>query len=230
MGVTFKVNPKKLVKDKVSTPYSPRHLVIRQRSVIVDKASDVIVDALFSTPVLVIKMNHSVDVVEKLCLQEFRKGYKGYKKSNVGGWQSGNILDSDTPFPIIKDIEGVAQDFAARYLFIGKKIEIPNAWININGKKDSNLIHTHPGSILSGVYYVKTPKDCGNLVFHHPALTAIERDWRFNEETNHTTMNSVVWSYTPKEDFLYIFPSWIKHLVQPNMNSKKRISISFNVW
>ena len=31
--------PKKLVKDKVSTPYSPRHLVIRQRSVIVGRVN-----------------------------------------------------------------------------------------------------------------------------------------------------------------------------------------------
>ena len=195
-----------------------------------DKVSDVIVDALFATPVLIVKLNHSVDVVEKLCLQEFKKDSKGQINSNIGGWHSGNILDSDAPFSIIKDIEEVAQDFAARYLFIGKKVEIPNAWININEKKDLNSIHTHPGAILSGVYYVKTPKDCGNLVFEHPAITAIERDWRFNKETKHTTMNSMVWSYPPKEGYLYMFPSWIPHLVEPNMSNKKRISISFNVW
>ncbi len=32
-----------------------------------------------------------------------------------------------------------------------------------------------------------------------------------------------------KANTLYIFPSWIKHLVKPNMSDEERISISFNV-
>ncbi len=52
-----------------------------------------------------------------------------------------------------------------------------NAWININQKNNSNQVHTHPACILSGVYYIKTPKECGNIQFMHPAQDMITRDW-----------------------------------------------------
>ena len=38
-------------------------------------------------------------------------------------------------------------------------------WANINNKEDYNISHTHPYSHYSGVYYVKVPKNSGNLYF-----------------------------------------------------------------
>ena len=34
-----------------------------------------------------------------------------------------------------------------------KRVKFSNMWININSYKDSNIIHTHPGCLISGVYY-----------------------------------------------------------------------------
>ena len=38
-------------------------------------------------------------------------------------------------------------------------------WANINTKGNFNTPHTHPGSHYSGCYYVKVPKNSGNLYF-----------------------------------------------------------------
>ena len=48
---------------------------------------------------------------------------------------------------------------------------------------------------------------------------------------NFTEFNKYNSSYhwmPAKENTLYIFPSWLKHKVEPNMNNDERISISFN--
>ena len=33
--------------------------------------------------------------------------------------------------------------------------------MNTNSYKDSNRVHNHPGSAISGVYYVKAPSSAG---------------------------------------------------------------------
>ena len=116
---------------------------------------------------------------------------------------------------------------------INKSIRLINAWVNINQKLNSNQAHTHPGCILSGVYYIKTPKECGNIQFIHPAQDMMTRDWSNfidrNWYSDYNQYNSELWSLPSEEGRLYVFPSWIKHLVQPNMSDEERISISFNV-
>ena len=43
-----------------------------------------------------------------------------------------------------------------------KKIVMTGLWANINYKGDINWPHNHAGDI-SGVYYLQTPKNCGNI-------------------------------------------------------------------
>ena len=185
---------------------------------------------LFPVPILTTQLDYLVDKIEILCQQERHKNSKGVNKSNLGGWQSDNIIYPDSPFSFLFDINTICQEFAKDTLKVNKQVSMINAWININHKGNSNQIHTHPRSILSGVYYVKTPKECGNIEFTHPALDMMERDWCdiiSNSELNH--YNSHHWWLPSKANTLYIFPSWIKHLVKPNMSDEERISISFNI-
>ena len=40
-----------------------------------------------------------------------------------------------------------------------------NMWANINPPGGYNMPHIHPNSHFSGVYYIKAPKDSGNISF-----------------------------------------------------------------
>ena len=40
--------------------------------------------------------------------------------------------------------------------------------------------------------------------------------------------NSSTWKIKPEENKCILFPSYLKHYVEPNLNKKERISISFN--
>ena len=103
-----------------------------------------------------------------------------------------------------------------------------NFWININEYKDYNITHKHPGALISGVYYVKTPKDCGNIIFEHPS-ESFQSEWRMTP-SDYNNYNSGTWWLPSEENNLYLFPSWLKHRVEPNLNkNENRISISFNL-
>ena len=61
-------------------------------------------------------------------------------------------------------------------------------WCNINYYKDYNLQHEHFDAYnkLSGVYYVKAPKDCGKLQLYHPSRL-VEHSWGVKISDGHHT-------------------------------------------
>ena len=83
--------------------------------------------------------------------------------------------------------------------------------------------------MFSGVYYISTPKDCGNIRFLNGHEKTMSYNWsgHFKDYNNY---NSLQW-FLPSEKYkCYIFPSYLTHYVEPNLNPKEeRISISFNL-
>ena len=146
--------------------------------------------------------------------------------SNNGGYQSPDIPLNDTSLsPLFSEILHEANIYANSILL--KEQQLDNAWLNINSYKDNNISHAHPGCTLSGVFYVNTPTDCGNIIFERPNMVEFENT--LNGLKSFNEYNSAQWTLPAKENFLYIFPSFLRHRVESNMNENlKRISISFN--
>jgi len=163
----------------------------------------------------------------KLYCKKIQKNDKGLKISNRGGYHSNNLTGSHFPLnELFKNIEYHSNIFSKKCNF-KNKVNIISLWININSNNHSNEAHTHTNTKFSGVYYVNTPKDCGNIVFHNPAYDTMIYDW--NENYNEFNgYNSCMFDIPVQENILYIFPGWLKHNVKPNLSKKERISISFN--
>ena len=179
-------------------------------------------------PAVVYERQLSLDIkhIHKYC-SKLKKSVKGVVHSNQGGWQSPPITLSELP-KLSSEIEKDANIFKRTFLF-KKYLKISNMWVNINNYKDSNVEHSHPHSILSGVYYVKIPKDVGLLKFISPSLDVMERDWSGIEKENYNNYNSEHWLFKPKENMLFLFPGWLKHGVLPHSSKKERVSLSFNL-
>jgi uncharacterized protein (TIGR02466 family) len=146
-------------------------------------------------------------------------------KSNFGGFNSGDI-DSNLMPQLTKDILHFGNIFFKNFN-LNEKLKLGNIWININRHKDSNLQHAHPFSKISGVFYIKAPKNSGNLVFINPH--PIENYLRTKNIDNFNHFNSKIWSIPPEENILYLFPSWLEHRVDMNLSKEERISVSFNL-
>jgi uncharacterized protein (TIGR02466 family) len=152
----------------------------------------------------------------------------GVEKTNMGGgWQSrDNWLDRSPCRGLKADLEILVSD-VANSLKIKEKLKIYNSWVNVNPKGAYNVAHTHPRNLFSGCYYLQTPEDCGNIVFHSP-LHAKEMIDASYKEMNAVTANHLI--YPAIAGRVYLFPAWLQHSVQANRSDGDRISMSFNVF
>ena len=187
------------------------------------------INEVFKTPVYQTELKLDNKAMAIYCLH-YSKRDKGRKFSNAGGWQSNDLSGE---IPVLNNLFlNIIEHSNKMAGLIGLKrpLKLDNVWININGFKDSNVSHVHNHCMLSGVYYVKTPKNCGDLVLNNPSLPLSEYDWNdYSIEGNYNNYTAAKHIMPAYEGMLYIFPSWLEHYVSPNMSKQKRISISFNI-
>ncbi|AOV58726.1 hypothetical protein T040910_221 [Synechococcus phage S-CAM3] len=162
--------------------------------------------------------------------EDYQLNYEGVEISNAGGYQSkGNFYlelkdDSFEPFreKIVKQIESAVVSYSQgielqRLLSTGSNLRLSNIWFNINPPGAYNHIHVHPGSLLSGVLWIKAPKESGNLFLRDPL------------EMNSYCLGDNAISFPPEEGTMMLFPSYLPHDVGTNMSEETRISVSFNL-
>ena len=155
------------------------------------------------------------------------KNENGNQISNLSGYQSQNLDKSlDVTKPLIEKLNKNVDSYCD-VLKIKRGLKLSNIWINVNRFKDSNKMHRNPQSVISGVFYVKTPKDCGNIYFE--TQNTIEDYWSSDNTISYIEYNSPNWSIPPEKNHCMLFPSWVSHMVKPNFNkTEERISFSFN--
>ena len=100
-------------------------------------------------------------------------------------------------------------------------------WANVNPRGGMNRAHLHPNSLWSGVYYVKTPQNCGNLRIDDPRTSAAMVRPKMKEGIPPHRLHRET-AYEAIAGRLIMFPSWVTHCVDANESNELRISISFN--
>jgi len=164
------------------------------------------------------------------CCREVRAKDAGRKASNDGGYQSGN-LDLGVASPLtdlLREVEARANALHAALMFkTSLRQALDTAWININRRGDSNTPHVHPRACFSGVFYVKAPKGCGDLMLRNPTANLEHIITEAHVET-YNAFTSPQLTVPAEAGKLVIFPSWILHYVKGNQTDEDRISIAFN--
>ena len=136
----------------------------------------------------------------------------------------------------------------------GENPRVTCFWGNINNEKEFNPPHIHPGSDLSGAYYVEIPENeitnddqfstAGCICFHDPKLQKTMSSPLHKEELAYLELNEYsqpkdfpkrnpwldnIVKYTPEEGLMLMWPSWLLHYVEPNLSREPRVAISFNI-
>ena len=154
---------------------------------------------------------------------------EGRKISNQGGWQSdGKYSDFANP---LRDFlqEGLKTIFDAG-IYEKVDINVIQSWINVNRNKDSNILHRHSQSDLSGTFWINVPEKSGDLSFSNPhgfveSKLMENLSPSFKEQFGtYPTVN-----FIPVEGRICIWPSHLYHSVSPNMSNGDRISVAFNI-
>jgi len=191
---------------------------------------------LWSTPILRRKYKnyHKVNIKLKEIILDKASQENGKSKSNEGGWHSNEDLFTwdDNSVSILQSWVINAFQELTGFVAKGEKydgmVEL-NAWANVNSYGNYNNLHTHPGCVWSGVYYVNVG-DPPNV--DYPKSGAIEFiDPRVGSEMAITPgiPFGLQKSIQPEDGEIIIFPSWLKHWVHPYWGDEKRISIAFNI-
>jgi|TARA_B110000977_G_scaffold108613_1_gene141322 uncharacterized protein (TIGR02466 family) len=186
-----------------------------------------IIDELFSVPILSVKLNLDASEIEKHC-KELYKNNDNRIVSNQGGFQTLIDKNDKAMKPLVKKIELHGQLLAQHFINDNPQ-KVIGMWLNVNGHKHSNLAHLHNDCDLSGVYYVKAPEECGQLSFEHPACDLLTYYSQNQNISKMNSWNSQYWNFVPEEDWLYLFPGWLKHAVLSNESQSNRVSIAFNL-
>ena len=185
---------------------------------------------IFPVPVHQFDVNGFSEIQDELIDYVYKMREKdpvGNTISNRRGWQSSCFS--------LENEDDILQNFLTNCLSefppIEKSIKLfVSAWININPPEAFNLKHSHPTSDLSGVLWIKSQKDCGNIIFEsprsfatHQEIDSYTEDFKKNNNYFHS------YYFPPTEGRIIVFPSHLEHFVDFNKSNEDRISVSFNI-
>ena len=123
-------------------------------------------------------------------------------------WESGNILDA---YKIKRD---------SHY--------ITNMWANIANPNRRHHMHIHPNCLLSGLVYIRTPKNCGSTMFASPRQLSKNLEPTYLGKNE---LNSDVFIMPAEKGRMLIWPSHVPHAVEQGAadEAEERIVVAFNI-
>ena len=154
-------------------------------------------------------------------------------KYNRGGYQSTGFLPIycyqnvyERMFPLLFTLPYNPKPFRIRAI---------DAWFNIDGYKDSHILHHNldesvPNKELnvvdiSGFYCAKIPEDSESIInFKDPRGSGPIAN-EYYKKMNYELYEKVLLS----EGDLMVFPPFIEYSIDPNMSEEDRIFLSFNI-
>jgi uncharacterized protein (TIGR02466 family) len=203
--------------------------------------------SLFPTIIYSNKIN-STSQLEGMSLQSFNRelikecsrfseidkaGKEWCKKHYPNGYTSyGSISNlheiSSTFMTLQKNIDRHVKNYAkALHWDVDPKcLKMVSFWINIMPPKAAHSFHIHPLSVISGTYYVKTPKNCSAITFEDPRLDSFMACPPRTPKAPASLQNH--YKVDPKAGQVVLFESWLRHEVPTNTTNDSRISVSFN--
>jgi len=171
------------------------------------------------------------DYVDKILTDEKKTQELDYGKMLAGNVKQEFQLDKE--FIVLSGWESFLKENTEQWISesIKKKItefRIIDTWIVRQFENEYNPLHAHGGHI-SGVGYLKLPKDFGKTVQSNK-----EENYNGKLQLVHGSKNflsPITLNIEPKVGDFYFFPNYLMHLVYPfkNKNAERR-SISFNAY
>lgn len=189
-------------------------------------------DLYFPTPIWWEQTEIDTTDMIDLCYRLRKEDPTGRVLSNEGGWQSQDFRPGK--FPELKVLEDKILEQGENsirdhgYKRDNLILAIENFWFNINQKGNSNSVHIHDNSFLSGCFYLKAKPDQGKITFYkNHALDYIVGSQGQIEQ--YTPISASAISFEPMTAKIILFPGYLPHGVGFNPTDEDRLSIAFNV-
>ncbi len=187
---------------------------------------------LFPTPMFTGKLSDIgiCDRIEKK-LRDLQKSGKG-KSSPEGAILAYMTPDNIQNLPAMKELVDVIMwetgNILDAYAIKRDSHYITNMWANIANPNRRHHMHNHPNCLLSGLVYIKTPKNCGPTVFASPRLLSKNLEPTYLQKND---LNADAFVHPAEKGRMLIWPSHIAHAVEQGAadESEERIVVAFNI-
>ena len=183
------------------------------------------INGIFPTPIYISKLGRNLTKKELSFIDKSKLDV--YK--NEGNTTSNNnyILNEKFFFNIKKELNLKVQDYFDKVISPANKITpyITQSWLNYTETNQYHHKHTHPNSLVSGVFYINCHKENDKIKFFNNNYKTIQL-----ETKNWNLYNSGTWWFTVKTGDVILFPSSLSHMVETKQGDNTRISLAFNVF
>jgi len=161
------------------------------------------------------------------------KGVKWSQKNYIGGYSSyASMCQLHLTSPNFAELERRLTRHVRQFVnklnwdLMGRQIKMTTCWANSMGPGTYHTLHVHPGSVISGVYYVEVPPGASGFKIEDPRMTQLmaappRKSTAPASEQNYMLLKN-------RAGDLTLFESWLRHEVPPHRSVKPRLSISFN--
>jgi len=115
------------------------------------------------------------------------------------------------------------------YAMQDKAVLFTEMWTQEHHKHSAMDAHVHGfGSQIVGFYFLETPEDCSNVVFHDPRAAKVQIDLP-EQDVNVATPASRMINFTPKPGMMIFSNSWLSHSFTRHAADKPIKFVHFNL-
>ena len=158
-------------------------------------------------------------------------GQRWSRKNYPGGYTSYSSLDqlhrmSSTFITLREKIDRHVRVFAREqdWDLRGRKLAMTDCWVNFMSRGVAHGPHLHPQAVVSGTYYLKTPRGSPGLKFEDPRLSRLMAA----PPRRADSVLSPHVSFPACSGEVILFESWLRHEVPVLRTNGERVSLSFN--
>ena len=180
---------------------------------------------IFPTPIYSSKLNRPLSKEELSFIDKTKEDV--YKNKGNTTSNNKNILE-DKVFKNLKDdLYLRVKDYFDKIISSSNNITpyITQSWLNYTETNQFHHKHSHPNSLVSGVFYINCHEEYDKINFFNDNYKSIVLDVE-----NWNLYNSETWWVPVKTGDIILFPSSLKHMVETKQGNNTRISLAFNVF
>jgi uncharacterized protein (TIGR02466 family) len=183
------------------------------------------VNGIFPTPVYMSKLDRDLTKKELSFIDKSKLDF--YKNEGNITSNDNYILNQKVFSKLKEDLDLRVQDYFKKVLSTTDAVTpyITQSWLNYTETNQYHHKHTHPNSLVSGVFYVNCHEEFDKIKFFNDGYKTIKpeiKDWNL--------YNSETWWFTVKTGDIILFPSSLTHMVETKEGDNTRISLAFNVF
>ena len=183
--------------------------------------------SIFPTPIYTTKIDRGFTKQEL----QFVKEQKKHCTNNQGNINTKDnyILNRKQFKNIKKFLDKHCKNFLDTIICPKNNIElyITQSWLNYTETNQYHHKHSHPNSVVSGVFYFDSDIKNDKILFSKDAYQQIRPAI---DNTKWNLWNSGTWYFPVQTGDLFLFPSSTTHQVETKKGNNTRISLAFNTF